>query len=872
MVSPTGVPADSNSSKAERSAAIGSGLARATRERGSATRERGSGQAHAAAMPPMGTPWTSPGHVASSAPPSPEHGEAAGGLLLESDLESREKVPASSDGAEAHATGSSRPPSLWSRVRGLWRARGPRGNLADPISGIFRRPPLSFLAARTALDVGAPRRMLTHSMAPSAVLPSTAELAPFLYGLSPEGVRFREAVKALLASPAFERRDGLTMEEHAKLSYERFKLLRDRLELRARDVVERPSRIITVLELVGAVDGTLFTVMSIHYCLCVGSILRHAAIPRQPAPQQPAPELARYLDELDSLDSVGTFLVTELGYGNNVVSLETRAEYDIATRELRLTTPSGRAAKFMPNTGLPGVPKIGVVMARLVVKGCDHGVFPVVLRLRTAGGACPGVSITPLGEKPGYALDNAMTSFQGVRVPKACLLLGSESQLSDDGAFESRIKSRRERFLSSMEQVQLGRIGLSAVGATLLGASSLIAIKYASQRKTFAPRHADVSVLEYKNHQRDVFTALAYAYASRLMVSQVMARCVFDSAALVSSSPVLPGGGERQPAPCGLDHDTTFRISGATKVHVSYAMERFARLCRERCGAAGLLEENRLSTYAAQAQGLITAEGDNQIVLIKIARQMLLGHGYTRLAKPSHARGLALRDPRRLIALLRSRERTLHRELKLAMAAAFTGRDLFGLWNENVNLAIEMATAHASRLVTEAFWERAQQLHPESPVRDLLSLYGLQELAPHLGYLLAEGLITREEVRLHGKELDRLCEKLQPRALQLAQALDIPNELLRAPIASDDYIADYAARLCAAPDITPAPAPASARRAPDGSRRRRSIAASGQGFTARTGLAFLPAARVQAEGRPETRDSGAFLASFRGGDVASGRH
>jgi acyl-CoA oxidase len=866
MVSPTGVPADSNSSGPERAAAVGSGWVGSGSVGSGAARatcEPGLRQAHAA---------VAPGCVASSAPPSPA--PAADVILPESLLASAleaghlaagDRMLESSDEAEARAEGNSHPPSLWSRMRGLWRSGVSRGNLVAPISGIFRRPPLSFLEA-TALDAGAPRRMPSSSVAPSAVLPSAADLVPFLYGLSPEDVRFREAVKALLASPAFGRREGLTMEEQAKLSYERFKLLRERLDLRARDVVERPSHIITLLELVVAVDATLFTVMSIHYCLCVGSILRHGAIARQPAP-----ELARYLDELDALESVGTFLVTELGYGNNVVSLETRADYDIARRELCLTTPSGRAAKFMPNTGLPGVPKIGVVMARLFVKGCDHGVFPVVLRLRTAEGACPGVSITALGEKPGYALDNAMTSFQGVRVPKACLLLGSESQLSDDGVFESRIKSRRERFLSSMEQVQLGRIGLGAVGATLLGASSLIAIKYATQRKTFAPRHADVSVLEYKNHQRDVFTALAYAYASRLMVSQVMACCVLNSP-VVLDSPVLPSRAERHAAPRGPDHDTMFRISGATKVHVSYAVERFVRLCRERCGAAGLLEENRLSTYAAHAQGLITAEGDNQIVLIKIARQMLLGHGYKRLAKPSHARGLGLGDPCRLIGLLRSRERALHAELKLAMAAAFTGRDLFGLWNENVNLAIEMATAHASRLVTEAFWGRAQQLHPESPVRDLLSLYGLQELAPHLGYLLAEGLITREEVRLHGKELDRLCSKLQPRALQLAQALDIPNELLRAPIASDDYIADYAARLCAVPDISSARAPASAPRAPDGSRRRRSLVASGQGFTARTGLAFLPAARVQAEGRPETRDSGARLASFRGGDVASGRH
>jgi acyl-CoA oxidase len=647
-----------------------------------------------------------------------------------------------------------RPKSLLGRARSsLRRWLQVQPEPEEPISGVFMRPELP----------------LEEQPGMSEILPSAPQLARFLYGLSAEEAQFREQVKAVLALPAFARREGLSLPEQAGLSYERFKLLRDTLDLRVRDVVERPSRLTSVLELVGAVDGTLFTIMSIHYCLCAGSILRHGTN---------SPEIERCLAELDSLDSIGTFLVTELGYGNNVVSLETRADYDVERREFLLHTPSKLGTKFMPNTGLPGVPKLGVVMARLYVRGTDHGVFPLLVRLRTAQGLCAGVNITQMGDKPGYALDNALTSFDHVRVPKTCLLLGSESTLSDDGTFASNIQSRRERFLLSMEQVQLGRISLSAVGSTMISASAFIAIKYATQRKTFAPRHADVTVLEYRNHQRDVFTALAYAYASRLMVGSVKHQ--------------YAGAGPER-------HDETFRITSAAKAHISYAVERFSRLCRERCGAAGLFEENRMSTYAAEAQGLITAEGDNQIVLIKIARQMLLGHGYARLGKEADKLALPLSDPRRLLSLLRARERLLLKDLRRAMAPALGRRDLFALWNEHINLAIETATAHASRLVAEAFWSRAERLHPESPVRDLLSLFGLQEIAPHLGFLLAEGLLRREEVRAHGKAMERLCERLYPSALQLAEALDLPNDILRAPLASADYVAEYAARVVAAP-------------------------------------------------------------------------
>jgi acyl-CoA oxidase len=584
----------------------------------------------------------------------------------------------------------------------------------------------------------------------------------FLYGLSREERAFRERVKALLAEPLFVRRDGLTLHEQAQQSYSRFRRARDALDLRVRDVEERPRRLAEALGLIGIVDATLFTVMSIHYCLCGGTLLRHAR----------SPQIARYIDELDSLETVGAFLVTELGFGNNVISLQTRADYDPERRELVVSTPNAAARKFMPNTALDGVPKLGIVMARLFVGNEDHGVFPVIVRLRTVSGPCAGVGIAALGDKPSFALDNAMTSFEDVRVPKHCLLLGEESALDDDGTFRSSVKSRRARFLASLEQVQLGRLCLSAVAAAATGASAFIAIRYAEQRKTFAPRRDDVAVIEYRNHQRDVFSALAYAYAARTMLS-------FALDALVCAGP--------------QSHDALFRITGATKTHVTYATERFVRICRERCGAAGLFEENRLSAFAAQAQGLVTAEGDNHIVLVKVARQMLLGQGYTRLEK-QRATPAPVDDPRRLLVLLRERERKLLDELERAMLPAKLPRaDLFALWNHNINLALEVASAHASRLVAEAFWSRVEA--PErDPVVELFVLFALSELAPHLGFYLSNDLLTRDEVKRFGALLDGSCEALHPHASELSRALDLPNTLLRAPIASDDYVAAYDAR------------------------------------------------------------------------------
>lgn len=599
-----------------------------------------------------------------------------------------------------------------------------------------------------------------HAATPKEI--RARDVTRWLYKSDSDSHSFRDEVKALLSGPEFAPRPGLTPADQARLSYERFQLVRERLDLRLRDVQERPIRLATALELVGVVDATLFTVMNIHYSLCGGTLLRH--LPS-------SPELDSYVRELDSGETIGTFLMTELGYGNNVISLQTRVDYHPDRDELVLSTPCAEARKFMPNTALPGVPKLGVVLARLFVQGNDRGIFPVVVRLRTRSEVCPGVSIAALGDKPGFSLDNAITSFDGVRLPRHCLLLGEHSGLNADGVFWSNIPGRRARFLRSIEQIHLGRLALSGLGATAIGVSAFIALQYAEQRRTFAPRRPDVSVLEYRNHQRDLFSALAQAYASRLLADFAMAKHSSTDAA---------------------EHDYLFRITAATKAHVTYATERYVRLCRERCGAAGMFEENRLSGYATQAPGLVTAEGDNQIVLIKIARLMLMREGYVRL-RPSRSHGAApLSDPARLLDLLRERERRLLDELRgLVARARLRDEALFELWNDNINLALETSLAHCSRLAAEAFAARLAELDPAHPIQDLFRLFALQELTPHLGFYLAEELISRGELKGHGVHLDAVCARLRPCALELARACDVPNEMLRAPLASDDYVQFY---------------------------------------------------------------------------------
>lgn len=95
------------------------------------------------------------------------------------------------------------------------------------------------------------------------------------------------------------------------------------------DFQNNPLNVFANHEMAGFVDGSFATKLTVQLNLFGGSLIflgteRHAAVTKG----------------VDDLSTVGCFALTELGFGNNAVEMETTATYDHNTKEFIIHNPT----------------------------------------------------------------------------------------------------------------------------------------------------------------------------------------------------------------------------------------------------------------------------------------------------------------------------------------------------------------------------------------------------------------------------------------------------------------------------------------------------------------------------------------------------
>lgn len=343
--------------------------------------------------------------------------------------------------------------------------------------------------------------------------------------------------------------------------------------------IRQPIYLILRLQSTGstAVNLAAAATVSIHANLCMGTIAPHA---------ETQPNLKPLLEQLETFELCGKYMLTEIGHGLDAQSIETTATLSDDGQSFELHSPSSAAAKSMPpTTPLGNVPKIAIVFAQLVVDREVHGVRAFVVRLTENCRMCRGISTKLLPQRPGSRpLDHALTWFSHVRLERDSLL----------GPI-AKPQNARTLFFEQTHRLAVGSLALSLVNVPVLKAGAYLTYVFSQNRMVNNPAsNLSVPILSFPTQYGPIISAAAHA-----AVMEAAGRSAID----MFKAP-------------GVHEALRHAVVCVYKATATYATQRHLSELTERCGWRGMFTFNKISELQLAMKGNSIAEGDVTVLCI----------------------------------------------------------------------------------------------------------------------------------------------------------------------------------------------------------------------------------------------------------------
>ncbi len=500
----------------------------------------------------------------------------------------------------------------------------------------------------------------------------------------------------------------------------------------------------------------------------------------------------KYLKAIGSLELPGCFAMTETGHGSNVKGILTTATYDHQKKSFVIYTPIEEARKeYIGNAAVHG--QMATVFAKLIVDGKDYGVSAFLVPLREKNGkTLSGITIKDCGRKMGLnGVDNGVIYFDQVTIPSENLL-NRYADISEDGKFTSPISSDNRRFFTMLGTLVGGRIGIPRAGLSAAKSGLTIAIRYGDQRKQFGPEGgSEVSILNYRTHQRRLMPLLANAYALHFTLQYLTSRFLHRKEEEMQEIEALAAG---------------------LKSFATWNTTHTLQECRECCGGKGYLSENRIDRLKNDSDIFTTFEGDNTVLMQLVAKSRLtefkqefanmnlfgILNYVTDQAKTSitEKNPFAVRntneehllDPEFQLDAFRYRERDiLVSAAKRLKRHIDEGMDSFDAFNVAQHHLVNVGFAYVERVILEKFIEQVEQTKDagcKSVLKKLCDLFALSQIDKNKGWYLEQGYMEGVKTKAIRKLTNQLCWDVRQQAVPLTDAFKIPESCLAAPIAT----------------------------------------------------------------------------------------